>query len=372
MFDYDLIIYAGRVFCEDTGLDGPGAVAVVGDRVVESGTGIAGSARQTLRFPDGVLLPGLIDMHAHPGLPETRYGVDPDIEFLPRGVTTVLSQGDAGAGDLDEYLEKVIAASKTRVLLALNLSRHGEKNPNSCMESIDDADTDACIAAIESGGDAIWGISFNTGTHSPVDPHEVMTRGLTVAEATDCPILFGSRHASDWSLDDQLALLRPGDILTYCFNGRPENLLEDGAVKAGVLAASDRGIRFDVGHGMASFSYSVAEPCVEQGFWPDTISSDQYRKHTGSVPQHDLPRTLSKLIAAGMPEEDAFARVTSRPAGLLGLSEEIGTLMPGSCADLAVLQYNERARPLEDVDGVSRPGGCWEPVATVRAGEVIS
>ncbi|MBT5877206.1 MAG: amidohydrolase family protein [Candidatus Latescibacteria bacterium] len=372
MFDYDLIIYAGRVFCEDTGLDGPGAVAIVGDRVVESGAGIAGSAKQTLRFPDAVLLPGLIDMHAHPGLPETRYGVDPDVEFLRRGVTTVLSQGDAGAGDLDEYLEKVIAVSKTRVLLALNLSRTGEKNPIANMESIDDADTKACIAAIESGGDAIWGISFNTGTHNPVDPHEVMDRGLSVAEATDSPILFGSRQASDWSLDDQLALLRPGDILTYCFNGRPENLLEDGAVRTGVLAASDRGIRFDVGHGMASFSYSIAEPCIEQGFWPDTISSDQYREHTGSVPQHDLPRTLSKLIAAGMPEEDAFARVTSRPAELLGLSEEIGTLMPGACADLAVLKYNERASSLEDVDGVKKQGGCWEPVATVRAGEVVS
>ena len=369
---YDLIVNAGRVFCADTGLDGPGSVAIRGDRIVASGPDVDGSSTQLLSYPDATLLPGLVDMHAHPGLPESRYGVDPDKEFLPRCVTTVLSQGDAGALDLDVYRQRVIAASKTRVLLAINLSKNGEMNPNANIETIEDADANACVAAIERGGTDIWGIAFNTGPHNPVDPQDVMARGLETAERSGKPILFGSRMVDDWTLADQLTLLRPGDVLTYCFNSRAQNLLEGGQVKQAVRDARRRGILFDVGHGMASFTFETSEPCIAQDFRPDTISSDQYRRHVGSIPQHDLLRTISKLIAAGLPEREAFTRITARPAELMGLAGEIGTLAPGACADLAVLRFNESAMPLVDVDGRKRPGGCWEPVATVRAGEIIN
>ena len=59
------------------------------------------------------------------------------------------------------------------------------------------------------------------------------------------------------------------------------------------------------------------------------------------------------------------------PARALGLAGEIGTLAAGAGADLAVLRWNQEAAPLVDVAGESRAGGCWEPVITVRAGEVI-
>ena len=96
---YDLLVHAGRVVCPATGLDGPGAVAVRGDRIVAVNDQIDGTAQETLDFPDAMLLPGLVDMHAHPAREGSKYGVDPDVHFLSRGVTTVLSQGDAGAGN---------------------------------------------------------------------------------------------------------------------------------------------------------------------------------------------------------------------------------------------------------------------------------
>ncbi|MEO1970292.1 MAG: hypothetical protein ABGX07_01985 [Pirellulaceae bacterium] len=90
-FEYDLLIRAGRIVCTQTNLDGPGAVAIRGDRIVAAGGKIDGTSRQTLEFPNALLLPGLIDFHAHPAKNGSKYGVDPDLEFLPRGVTTVLS-----------------------------------------------------------------------------------------------------------------------------------------------------------------------------------------------------------------------------------------------------------------------------------------
>ena len=72
-----------------------------------------------------------------------------------------------------------------------------------------------------------------------------------------------------------------------------------------------------------------------------------------------------------MTEPDAFARVTSRPAAILGLDAEIGSLAPGACADLVGLAWNPATAPLRDTSGTERPGGVWEPVLTVRAGAVI-
>jgi len=81
---------------------------------------------------------------------------------------------------------------------------------------------------------------------------------------------------------------------------------------------------------------------------------------------------MSKLLAVGMPESDVFAAVTARPSRILGLDREIGRLTPGSCADVTVLGWNPDAAPLVDANGAARPGGCWEPVLTVRAGEVVA
>jgi len=121
---------------------------------------------------------------------------------------------------------------------------------------------------------------------------------------------------------------------------------------------------------MRSFSFPVAEAAIGGGFLPDTISTDQYSRHVGRHPQHDLPRTMSKLMAAGMSEEDVFSRVTSRPAAILGLQGEAGVLRAGACADVSVIRWNEEAPTLCDVHGEERYGGCWEPVLTVREGVV--
>ena len=69
---------------------------------------------------------------------------------------------------------------------------------------------------------------------------------------------------------------------------------------------------------------------------------------------------------------EIFARVGARPAEILGLSGEVGTLAPGSCGDLTVLETNDSAAPLVDFREETRPGGCWEAKLVVRAGEVVS
>ena len=370
----DLLIRAGRIFCAENAIDGPGAVGVKGDRIVAAGTDVSGTAQQTLEFDDALLLPGLVDLHAHPARDGSKYGIDPDEHFLPRGVTTVMSQGDAGANNWADYRSDVIEASTIRVLMALNLAAPGETKTAGCFEDLNDVDVDACVRTIEESGDSIWGIAANCSVPccGGNDPDEILARAIEAADRTGLPILFGTRRDPDRSLASELARLRPGDVVTYCFHPESDPLVKDGRIRDEVWEARGRGVLFDIGHGMGSFSFEVAAAAIADGFCPDTISTDQYKRHVGSVPQHDLPRTMSKLIAVGLPETEAFARITVRPANVLGLASEVGTLSPDSCADLTVLKWDEDALPLVDINGVERPGGCWESVLTVRAGKVVS
>jgi dihydroorotase len=372
--DCDLLITAGRLFCARARLDGPGAVAVSKGRIVAAGPDVQARAARRREFPDGLLLPGLVDFHAHPDPLASRFGVDPDVHLLPFGTTTTMSQGDAGAANWAAYQAEALRPSRTRLRMALNLARHGEATDGrGSLEDLDEADVRACVEAVERGGAAIWGIAVNTSvpTCGCTDPREVLCRGLEAAERTGKPLLFGSRRAPDWPLAEQLSLLRSGDVVTYCFSPDPDGLLEGDRVRDEVWEARARGVRFDVGHGMGSFSFRVAEAAIRQGFLPDTISTDLYRRHLEQQPRHDLPRVLSKLLACGMSETEAWRRATLVPAALLGLEEEVGSFTPGHCADLAVLRWSSQAAPLRDTPGEEREGGCWEPVLTVRAGELV-
>ena len=373
-FDYDLVIRAGRVACPRSGLDGPGAVAIRDDQIAASGADVSGIARQTIECSDALLLPGLIDFHAHPARSGSRYGVDPDLEFLPRGVTTVLSQGDAGAENWPAYCRETIEASRTRVRLAINLSRKGESSSGPCFRDPGWVDLDACARAIMEAGDLIWGIAVNLSRNScSLDPRSVLRRALDVAERTGKPLLFGMRNPTDWPIADQLALLRQGDVVTYVFRDGEWSIIDsEDRVLPAVREARLRGVLFDACHGVNSFSFRVAEAAIADNFYPDTISTDQYLAHVGSRPSHDLPRTMSKFLAAGMPEHEILVRVGARPAEILQLSDEVGSLSTGSCADLTVLGWNETASPLTDSRGESRSGGCWETKLVVRAGAIVS
>jgi dihydroorotase len=350
----DLLIRAGRVFCAATGRDGPGSVAVDHGRIVAAAADA--DAREVLDYPDALLIPGLVDLHAHPARGGSKYGICPDRYMLPTGVTTVLSQGDAGALTWPAYREDVVRACRTRVRMALNISARGEATPLACYGDPADLDVDACVAALAEGGEDLWGISVNLSRFScgATDPRQVLERALEAAARSGKPLLFGAREDVDWPLAEQLALLRPGDIVTYCYMASRNLVEERRRVNPAARAARARGILFDVGHGTAAYDAEIARIAIAQDFPPDTVSSDLYIAHLARPRRHDLPSVLSELVAAGLPERDALAAATARPAALLGLAGEIGTLAPGSCADLAVLR---------EVDGV------WQAMRTIRSGQ---
>ncbi len=375
--ELDLLVTASRIVCPATGLDGPGAIGVRNGVIsfIEAAAPSADMprARKLLNFSDGVLLPGLVDLHAHPALEGSRFGVDPDIHLLPRGSTTVLSQGDAGARNFDEYRRHTIEKSRTRVKLAINFCANGEFNPAGRFFDLGEASIEECVAAIERGGSHIWGVSLNIALirGRDVSPLAVLQRGISTAEQTDRPVMFGATKTSDTPLRDQLKWLRPGDVMTYCFHSGEGSIVQGGRVLDCVWDARERGVLFDVGDGTAAFGFDVAETAIAEGFLPDTISTDFYRHHVTTGQPHDLPRVVSKLMAAGMTEEQCWPRITSAPAQILGLGEQIGSFKLGAHADMALLKVRVNPEALKDGRGAVRSGPLWEPVATVKAGELV-
>jgi dihydroorotase len=373
----DLVISASRIVCPATGIDGPGVVGVRDGLIVFVDTDLAGGqllrARRSLRFDSGVLLPGLVDLHAHPAISGSKFGVDPDTCLLPSGSTTVLSQGDAGARNLDRYISETINGCRTRVKLAINFCAEGESNPDGRFFSLDEASVSECVAAVERGGSDVWGISLNIALirGAGVDPLEVMRRGIRAAEESRKPVIFGATKTAEVPLADQLALLRAGDLMTYCFYSGDGSIVEDGRVLDCVWEARERGVLFDVGDGVTAFGFDVAEVAVAEGLIPDTMSTDYYLHHLSSGIEHDLPHVVSKMIAVGMTEAQCWPRVTSVPAGVLGLGDVIGRIEVGAQADFCVVGLEDEPGEMRDGRGEFRTGRRWRPVSVVKGGVLV-
>lgn len=329
-------------------------------------------AEVTHAFPEAMLAPGLVDLHAHPARTGSIFGIDPDQHCLPRGVTTLMSQGDAGADTIDQYVDNTILPSRSRVVLAINISRRGEVE-GGANRSLEDLDVELCTAAITRHRGHVWGIAVNTSSAScgATDPREVATRGLRAAEEAGVPLLFGMRDEREWPFEQQLTQLRPGDVVTYCFRARPHCIVQHGTVHPAIRAARERGVLFDVGHGGASFAFKVAGTACADDFFPDTISTDFHRHHLEHEPEHDLPLVCSKLIAAGMPKPKALHAATTQPGRLLqGYVPHAGLLQLGRPADLVVLQETA-AESLCDAEGETRIGSRLRAVLTVVSGQVV-
>jgi dihydroorotase len=131
-------------------------------------------------------------------------------------------------------------------------------------------------------------------------------------------------------------------------------LMDDGRVNPHIAALQQRGLVLDIGHGTGSFSYDVTEAMLAQGVVPDVISSDIHQMSIQG-PMFDMPTTLSKFLNLGMSLPDVIERATSRPAVAMR-RPNLGTLAPGSAADIALFRLTEGEFTFHDVHMSPRSG----------------
>jgi dihydroorotase len=373
---YDLLLTGGTVLDPAAGVRSAADVAFAGGRVAAVGDGLSrAGAAETVDCAGLIVAPGMIDLHVHVFYGISHYGIEPDPHCVAKGVTTAVDAGSAGADTFPGFRKYVIDVAATRLFARLNISSQGMLSAEvGELEDLRYASVPKAIATIEQHRDVILGVKVRL-TRNQIVSREAGMRPLYLArEAADAvrlPIMVHPQEAWCESLDDILAVMRGGDILTHCFHGLSHGILDaDGTVRRSVREAMERGVVFDVGHGRGSFSWQVAERALAQGVQPQTISSDLHAYNVNG-PAFDLATTVSKFLHLGLPLDDALRKVTATPAETLGMADRIGTLRVGAWGDAVAFALLEGRFDLRDSHGEVRIGRQrLVPRTVVRGGRV--
>jgi dihydroorotase len=260
--------------------------------------------------------------------------VYPDGFTLHNGVTTIVDAGSSGWRNFDDFKDKVIDRSKTRVLAELNIVGAGMRG-SKYEDNLDDMDGKLTGEKARQFPGVIVGVKSAHFTGPEWKPYD---QAVIAGDLANIPVMidYGARRIERPLLELVSTHLRPGDIYTHCFSGlRGEQDPQTGLASQALLVMKKRGIYCDVGHGGGSFAWTVAAPIVKSGYLPDSISTDL---HVGSMNNgmKDLLNVADKLMLLGETVPEVVAEMTSHPAHEIR-QEQLGNLSVGSVADVAVL-----------------------------------
>jgi dihydroorotase len=366
---YDLLLTGGHVLDPANEIDGIRDVAIREGRIARVAADIpSGSAKRTVDLKGLYVVPGLVDIHSH------QYGYSgalfPDDVALPAGTTTVVDAGGPGWRNFEDYREKILRRSKTRVLTFINIVGLGMGGNES---DVEDMDPHATARKILEFPDLIVGIK---NAHFAGHGFISVERAVEAGRLSNRPVILDNNILSWTGRDTRTKLLekmRPGDIHTHFYNDRHVEVLDrrTGKIQTFMHEARKRGVLFDLGHGGGSFLWTVADRAMREGFPPDTISTDI---HASSIltTQSDMPNCMSKMLTLGMELKEIVYRSTVTPARAVSRFPDIGTLGEGKEADVAVLELEEGIFAYHDAWEKKRMGTRRiANVLTVRAGEIV-
>ena len=354
---FDLLIKGGEVVDPGGNQRGKLDVAIRRNRIAAVDHNIpVESARRVVDAKGQYVTPGLVDLHTHVYHSATCWGIRADPVAARSGVTTWLDVGSSGAYNFPGFREFIVKPATARIYALLNISSIGLTASTWELSNLNYLDVDLCTKLIDHNRDLILGVKVridrNTTSGTGIAGLE---RGRQAAELCGLPLMAHIGYGPP-TLDEVLTLLRPGDILTHCFTGGTMRIIgDDGALLEIAKRAWDSGVIMDIGHGAGSFSFATAASLIDAGYRPDVISSDihQFSVHG---PLFDLPTCLSKFLALGMSLEQVIAASTIRPAEVMGMQNEIGTLKVGALADVALWELEEGDFTLYDVHMTPRQG----------------
>jgi dihydroorotase len=353
---YDLLIQHGEVLDPGAGLKGNLDVGIAGGKIVEVAPSLPeNEARRTISARGLYVTPGLIDIHAHVFVNAHDMGGHTDQYCRHSGVTTLCDAGSTGSATFAGLRQVLDGQVRTRVRAFVNLSAIGIVGTSRGGELSHRpyADPEGCARTIAENPDLAIGVKLRYG---PGLVWEYTTEPVKMARRTAAmagvPLMI---HVTDSPIPllDIVAEMAPGDIVTHCYHGRANGIMgpEKQFVLKEIVEAQRHGIIFDCAHGRNHFSFPMIEKALDQGFLPDTISTDLTLTSATRGPVWDLATTMSKLLHFGMSLEDLVTRATAAPARIMGYEGTVGTLKPGANADIALLERRNGNFPMTDSDG---------------------
>jgi dihydroorotase len=378
--EYDILIKNGHLIDPKNNIDQKMDIAISDGKIAEIAIQIAENKAKTTINAEGLYVtPGLIDIHGHVfwGTMPDAYisnsftSLPPDGFTFRSGVTTIVDAGSAGWRNFRIFKEQTIDQSKTRVLAFLNIVGSGMKG-GAIEQNLGDMDPKLAAMVAKKYADLIVGIKL---AHYSGPEWEPVEWAVEAGELANIPMMidFGG-NIPEQSLEKLLMNeMRPGDIFTHCFadvKGRTAIVDENAKIRPYVWEAQKKGIVFDVGHGGGSFLFDQAIPAMEQGFKPNSISTDL---HTGSMNggMKDMLNVMSKILNLGMTLNRVVECSTWDPATYIK-HEELGHLSVGAVADIAILDLKKGNFGFTDTKGFKIEGKQkLECELTIRGGNVV-
>lgn len=378
---FDLLVRNANVLDPSQNLSGKRDIGIRYGVIEAMESSIAPERANRVMDAGGKLVtPGLIDLHAHTYPFGSAIGIPADELVAHQCTTTVVSAGDAGANNIAAWRRFIVPGGRTRQFAFVHIAVAGLAGfPVPELYNIDYAQVDATARAIAENADIVLGVkvrmSENVIARNGTEP---LRRAIQACVASGVPakLMVHIGGVADRALMSQiLDLLRPGDILTHAFSGAPNiagtftNIVQDGQLLPAALAAKQRGVVFDVGHGGGSFDYTVAEAAIAQGCPPDTISSDVHVFSANTPGMPYLPWVMSKFLHLGFSLSQVVSMATQAPARSIGRVPKLGTLQIGAPADLSIMELVEGPVAFVDTRNNKRDGKAYlKPAGTITGG----
>jgi len=374
---YDLLLRGGHVIDDKNHIDAVMDVAIKNGRIAQVAANLKPTdAIKTIDVRGLYVTPGLIDLHTHnyTGTGERNsyagdLSIRPDGFTFRSGVTTVIDAGCAGWRNFEDFKDRIIDRSRTRILAMLNIVGAGMRGGRYEQNTADmDGEATAKMAARYPG--LIVGIKtahFEGPEWIPVEQAVIAGTRANIPVMVD----FGADRPTRPLYDLLTKKLRPGDIYTHMYSGlRQEQDPVTKGPQKGMIEGRARGIIFDTGTGGGSFKWSLAVPMIKQGFKPDSISTDLHVSSMNGATK-DILNVASKFMAMGLSLQEVVADMTSHPAHEIK-HDELGNLSVGSVADIAVLSLQKGKFGFTDMVN-TRLDGTQKLVAelTLKDGKIV-
>lgn len=373
--EIDILLKNGQVVDPKNNINSRMDVAISGGKILKVAPSISDKAKKVIDASGLFICPGLIDIHTHVfvGTKPDKFAdgilsLSPDDFTFKAGITTVVDAGTSGWRNFPVFKDQVIDRSKTRILAFLNIAGTGLSG-KPAQEDLADMDPVKADETIKKYPDILVGVKIGHYEGSDWTPFD---RALTACNNAHVPLLVEC-HLPQYSLEDQLKRMRPGDIITHSFEKVSERMSvvdDQGKVRPFVKEAQQRGILFDVGHGGAGFWFSEAVPALQQGLLPNSFGTDMHR-FSMNAGMKDMLNVMSKYLAMGMTKEDIISRATWAPAKSIK-REDLGNLSEGAAADVTVLSLRSGKFGFIDAGGNRIEGNQkFEAELTIRDGKIV-
>ncbi len=303
--------------------------------------------------------PGLVDIHTHmyattgsPGAWAGDLSIMPDGFSFRSGVTTMVDTGSAGWRNFEDFRLRVLERFHTRTFAFVNIAGLGMLTMD-VEQNVADLDVEKTAARMREHSDLVVGAK----TAHFRGPEWISTdNALAAGKAAGMPTMidFGAFCPERPYYELVTEHMAPGDITTHMFRGNVPWFDSKGKIFDYFHQARKRGVIFDVGHGAGSFYFRNAVPAIEQGFYPDSISTDLHGLCMNG-PMMDMTTMMSKMLVLGMPLAEVVRTSTVNPAQEIG-HEELGHLSVGAIADVTALECLSGDFTYRDITGGSVKG----------------